>query len=66
MLTDRFTARVLAGLFFVFPFLMGGATLVMTGPELRTSKLYSGIAIMSVPVWVVGAALFYRSTRMKE
>jgi len=66
VLTDKLTARVLGGLFLVFPILMGGATLVLTTPALRSQKLYTGIGIMSVPLVCVGIALLFHAKKLKD
>ena len=66
MLTDKFTAKVLGAMLIVFPFLMGGATILMTDRVLRSNKLYIGILIMTLPLWIGGALLFRKAKTLKE
>ncbi len=66
MLTDKLTARVLAGLLLVFPFLMGGASIFITSAELRSQKLFVGMGIMSLPLWAAGIALMLHARKLKD
>lgn len=66
VLTDKLTARVLGGLFLVFPILMGGATLFLTTPALRSQKLYVGIMIFSAPLWIAGFVLLRRAKTLAD
>lgn len=66
MLTDKFTAKVLGAMLILFPFLMGGATLLLTTPALRTPKLYVGVLVMTLPVWIAGMLVFRHAKKLKE
>ncbi len=66
MLKDRLTTRVLGLVLLVFPAIMGGSTLVLTNPTLRTNKLLIGVLVLILPLWAAGAYLLVRGQRMPE
>ena len=64
MLKDRFTTRIAGLLFVVFPCIMGGSTLVLTSPALRSSRLLASVFILILPLWAIGAYLLMRGQKM--
>lgn len=67
MLTDRMTARVLAYLVLLMAVVVDSTCFIFAKPETRESSRYIVVvAVSSLPMYIAGALLLWKASRMKE
>lgn len=67
MITDRMTAKVLGYIVLLMAVLVDSTCFVFARPETRQNPRFAVIvAVTSIPMFVVGALLLRKASRMKD
>jgi hypothetical protein len=67
MITDRMTAKVLGLVVLMLALLIDTSCFIFARPETRANPRFAVVvAITSLPMFLVGALLFRKASRMKE
>ena len=67
MITDRMTAKVLGYIVLLMAVLVDSTCFVFARPETRQNTRFAVIvAVTSIPMFVVGALLLRKASRMKD
>jgi hypothetical protein len=67
MITDRMTAKVLGYVVLLMAVLVDSTCFVFARPETRTNPRFAVVvAITSIPMYLVGALLLRKASRMKD
>ena len=67
MITDRMTARVLGLLVLVLSMLVDTSCFIFARPETRQNPRFTVVVVVSsVPLYLIGALLLRKASRMKE
>jgi hypothetical protein len=67
MITDRTTAKILGVIVLMLAILIDTTCIVFARPETRQNPRYPVIVLVSsVPMYLIGALLFWKASRMKD